>query len=306
MQQHKKKWGYLFFMPYLIFCLIFSIFPIIYSAYLSLFDYSGGFKEGFIGIQNYITLFTKDPMFFKSIWVNLKLMLLYIPIVNILGLLIAVAIFNQAVKHKRLFQMANLFPYITLPVTIGLLFSMMFDWKGGIINNLLMKLGAINEEINWLGTPWMAVCIVALSIIWKNMGYYSIMYIAGLTNVPRELYEAGKVDGATSVQAFWYITLPQLKNTIMFLLITGVISGFQILEEPMMMFNSWATSGSGGNVGGPERSCFTAMWYMYDKAFGSSFDLGYASAISFGIFIFIVVFVALIKSVKRAGEKNEK
>lgn len=202
--------------------------------------------------------------------------------------------------------MANLFPYITLPVTIGLLFSMMFDWKGGIINNVLMQIGIIKEEINWLGTPWMAVGIVALSIIWKNVGYYGIMYMAGLTNVPRELYEAGKVDGATSAQAFLHITLPQLKNTITFLLITSIISGFQILEEPMMMFNSWATSGSGGIVGGPERSCLTAMWYMYDKAFGSSFELGYASTISFGIFIIIIIFVSVINFIKKVGEKNEK
>ena len=286
------KWPYLFLFPYFAFYFLFFIFPTIYSFIISFTDWdsiAGVTQRKFVGFLNYIRLFTKDKIFFKSLGNTFLFMIIYIPLLILGGLLLAVLLYKLK-KTSRLFQTINVLPYITTPVAIGIIFSFMFDWSTGIVNNLLIKLGVLIEGINWLGDGATARIIVIFLIVWKNLGYYLLIYLAGLSTIPEDISEAAMVDGANKVQIFWRITFPYLKPITIFLTLTSIISGFQLFDEPYLLFSNINSS-----VGGPERSCLTSMMYFFDQTFKSSTKLGYGAAVSYGIFI-VVLIVSLIVS----------
>lgn len=288
---NKKHWPYIFLMPFFICYFVFNLYPVLFSFFVSLtnWDIMSMGQTKFIGLINYIKLVTDDPYFIKSVWNTILFMIGYIPISLILGLLLAVSIFNLS-KLKKTFQTLNFLPYITTPVAIGFIFSFLFNWSNGLINRLLEFLGLISGGINWLGNPDLARIVVILMIFWKNFGYYFIVYLAGLTSLPAELEEAATVDGASKWQTFYYITLPLLKPITLFLVVTSIIGGFQLFAEPMMLFGGGLGGGGSSIVGGPGRTALTTIWYFYDTAFSNSAKLGYGAAVSYTLFLFIMVF----------------
>lgn len=169
------------------------------------------------------------------------------------------------------------------PVAIGLIFTFLFDWNTGIINRIIEFFGG--EGINWLGNAKYAPIVIGFMIIWKCTGYYMAMYLAGITSISSDIYEAAKVDGAGTVTTFFRITMPLLKPITVFVAITSLIAGLQLFDEPNLMFNVTTTS----IIGGPDRSCLTMVWNFYDVAFGSTARLGYGSAVSSTLFIIIVI-----------------
>ncbi len=286
------KWPYLFLMPYFLFYFMFFIYPTIYSFCISLTNWDslrGIENRHFIGFQNYIRLITQDPLFVQSLKNTFFFMAIYIPILVVGGLVLAVALYKMG-RSSRLFQTINILPYITTPVAIGIIFAFMFDWTTGIINKLLIYIGMISEGINWLGDGDLARVVVIMLILWKNMGYYLLIYLAGLSTVPKELADAAKVDGANEVKVFRHITVPYLRPITLFLIVTSVISGFQLFDEPYLLFSNSAA----GIVGGPERKALTSMMYFFDKTFKSSTQLGYGAAVSYGLFVVILVSSLLI------------
>lgn len=294
------KWPYIFIAPYLISFTAFFIYPTIFSFFISITDWDslmGEANRQFVGLSNFIQLFTKDALFYKALANTFIFMIVYIPILILGGLGLAVMLYKLN-SSRRFFQTVNILPYITTPVAIGVIFSFMFDWSTGIVNKILIEVGVISEGINWLGTPWTARIVVILMIIWKNMGYYLLIYLAGLSTVPKEIHEAAKVDGANSWQAFWQITFPFLKPITIFLVVTSVISGFQLFDEPYLLFST-----AQAPIGGPERSCLTAMIYFFDKTFKSSTKLGYGAAISYGLFMVILLSSTLLNKVFFRKEK---
>lgn len=284
-------WPYIFLAPYFIMYFLFGLFPILFSLVISFTSWDGIGEIKFVGFKNYIQLFTSDPYFLKSIYNTILLMLGYIPLLITVGLLLAAGLHGQYIKFKRFFQLANFMPYITTPVAIGLMFALMFDYRTGMINRIITYFGLYDQNIYWLGKPVYARVVVILMVFWKYAGYHMVIYMAGLANIPVELYEAAKVDGASAIQTFFKITVPSLKSVIMFLLITDIIGGFQLVEEPMLLFTGM--SDTIGQVGGPERSCLTAIWNLYDTAFGSSMRYGLGASIAYGTFMFIMLFSIL-------------
>ena len=285
----RNIWPCVFLSPFFIFYIAFNLYPTLFSFYISLTNWdalSGVSYKKFIGFANYITLFTKDKYFFKAIGNTLFFMVAYIPFVIIIGLVLAVVLFNMK-KFRRTFQTLNVLPYITTPVAIGVIFAFMFDWSTGIVNKLLIHIGIIHEGINWLGSGNYARIVVIIMLIWKSFGYYFIVYLAGLATIPEELSEAAAVDGATPRQVFFHITLPFLKPITFFLIITSIISGLQLFDEPMLLFSG---NSGGGIIGGPGRACLTGALYFFDKSFNSTASYGYGAAISYGIFLFILLF----------------
>lgn len=254
-----------------------------------------------VGFSNYIRLFTVDPYFLKSVANTVLLMLMYLPAGICLGLIFASIVYSPNVKGRRLFQIANFMPNITTPVAVGLLFAMLFDWKTGMVNRVLIALGVSQTGFDYLGSPWGARIVVAGMVLWKSVGYCMTVYLAGLAGIPRTLYEAAELDGASAHQQFFYVTIPQIKDISLFLIITGTISGFSLLDEPMLLLSGWATTG--GVVGGPMRSCLTSMWYLYDTAYGTTMHYGLAAAISYGLFLFIGVFSYFSVKMMYRGEK---
>lgn len=250
----RNKWPYLFSLPFLGAYGLFMLFPMIYSFYLSLFDYNGIVEKHFVGFRNYINLFTKDRLFLKSLFNTVLIMLMSLPVNLILGLVIAYLLF-QLVKGRRLFQVVNFLPYITTPVAIGFIFSYIFDWNSGILNGLLTHFNILQENYFWLQHPWSARLIVAIMIVWRNFGYCMMIYLSGMTAIPQDVYEAAAIDGAGKVKTFLHIILPLLKNVTVFLFITALIGGFQMFDEPVQLYSGWSAASK--SVGGPDYSVLT-------------------------------------------------
>ena len=298
-----KHWPYIFTLPYFLLYFLFGIFPIFFTLYISFTKWNIIGAKEFIGFSNYLFLFNSSAYFFKAIWNTVIIMLEYLPLQILLGLGFAALIHAMKTRLKRFFQLAIFSPYITTPVAIGIIFALIFDWRTGLINTLLIELGILKEGINWLGNPVNARLIVGLTILWKNLGYVMMVYLAGISGIPNELNEAACIDGATSLQTFYRIIIPMLRPITLFLVITSIIGGFQLFEEPMLLLSGW-TSGQ-IVVGGPERSCLTAIWYLYDIAFGgrSTIDYGLGAAIAYGLFIIIAIFSFLgFKFINRGEE----
>ena len=275
-------WPLFFVAPLIIFFLAFNLFPILYSVFLSFHDWSGIGDKVFIGLDNYVRIFTQDKTVWKSLGNTLYIMVLGFPLSIFLGLVLA-AFLSNLKKFRNVFQTINFLPYITTPVAIGLIFTFLFDWNTGIINKILSFFGG--EGINWLGNAKFAPLVIGFMIIWKTTGYYMALYLAGITSISEDIYEAAKVDGAGPVKTFFKITLPLLKPITIFIVITSLIYALQLFDEPNLMFNVSTTS----VIGGPDRSCLTMVWNFYDVAFGSTARLGYGSAVATTLFIIIVI-----------------
>jgi len=299
----KKMTPYFFTMPYFICYFAFGLFPAIFALYISFTNWNGIGTKSFIGIQNYIKLFTIDPYFTKSLINTLILMLEYIPFVLVFSLLLANLLFSKHILFRHTFQLFNFLPYIITPVAVGLIFIVMFDSKIGVVNLFLIKIGLLEDGINWLGKVGNARTVLGGMLIWKFIGYHMVMYLAALANIPIELREAAIIDGASAKDVFLHIVVPLLKPVILFLLITDIIYGFQLLEEPMLLFTSW--SASSNFVGGPERSCLTVMWNLYDTAFGSKMDYGLGCAISYTLFLLTSVFSLIGFRIYNRGSEGE-
>lgn len=284
----RSPWPYIFCLPFVLSFAAFNMFPTLYSFFLSFFKWDGITEQSFVGLGNYIQLFTKDPLFLKSIGNTLILMGISTPLTVILGLLLAYLLFDIK-RGKRLFQTVNFFPYITTPVAIGFIFSYLFDWQTGYVNKVLELLGLQGEPFYWLQDVWATRMIVVIMIVWQYLGYYMVLYLASMTSIPAEVYEAARVDGASSFTIFRKITMPMLKNTTAFLMITSIIGGLQMFEQPMLLLTGWAATG-GVSAGGKDNGVLTTVWHFYNNAFKLDFQLGYGSAIAYTLFAIIMLF----------------
>ena len=279
-------WPIVFVAPFVICFFLFNLFPILYSFQLSFYDWSGVGEKTFVGLANYVRIVTEDKMFLKSLGNTLFMMVISFPFAIIFGLVISAFLSN--LKHgRRFFQTVNFLPYITTPVAIGLIFTFLFDRNTGMVNRLLELLNV--NGLNWLGNPRLAQVVIAIMIAWKYTGYYMALYLAGITSISEDIYEAARVDGAGALTIFRKITMPLLKPITIFLIVTSMIGGLQLFDEPNLMFNVSTTS----VIGGPDRSCLTLLWNFYDVAFGSTAKLGYGSAVAVCIFI-VIVLISLI------------
>jgi cellobiose transport system permease protein len=291
MDTAKRKWvPYFFLSPYLLFYLVLGLIPIIFSFYVSLTSWDGISGKTFVGLANYKYLFNPDSYFFQSIGNTLFFILLTLPLQIVFGLALASLLYSRFVKWKAFFQLINFLPYIVTPVAVGLMFNLLFDWQAGFVNKVLIHFGLIDEGIYWLGDPVYARMVIVLMLFWKGFGYTMIFFLAGLANIPKDLNEAAQVDGASGFRNFWSITLPLLKPVMTFIVITGIIGGFQLLEEPMLLLGGSGMGSSSAVIGGPERCCLTTVWNMYDTAYGSTTRYGLGAAIAYGLCVIIALF----------------
>lgn len=282
MKKYSVFWPTVFLAPFVICFLLFNLFPILYSFYMSTLDWAGYNEKVQVGMANFIRIFTKDKMFWESVWNTLRIGLVGFPIALALGLIFA-AVLSNVKRFKSALQTANFLPYITTPVAIGMIFTFIFEEHVGIFNKLIEWLGG--DAINFIGSAKWAPLVIAFMIIWRNTGYFMTMYLAGITSISEDLYEAAKIDGASTLQCFFKITLPLLKSVTTFLVITSTIYMFQMFDEANLLF----TNQSSSSVGGPKQSCLTIVWNFYNQAFGSNPRMGYASAMACVLFVIIAV-----------------
>lgn len=290
-----RIWPYLFVLPYLLCYFLFNFYPTLYSFYISFFDWNGVSDKVFVGLQNYITLLTKDTLFWKAMLNTLLMIAISIPVQIGLGLLAAAILFPM--KHKRALETIVFLPYIIAPIAIGAIFANMFDWQYGYINEVLLRLNVLSEKVYWLQDERWAFVIVVLMQIWRHIGYCMIIYLAGMTAIPSEIYEAARIDGANSVQIFLRITVPQLNSLTVFLVLTSIINGLQLYEMPAQLY-----AGSTATMGGPNYSVLTVIWKFIEDAFGSKMQLGYGAALCYILFVVIVTISMIFKRITGGKE----
>lgn len=288
-----RLYPYLFIAPFFIAYFIFSFYPALYALRLGFFRWDGQTDKIFLGIQNFIDVI-KDEYFRKALWNTVLFFIASAPETTFLALIVAFMVNNLHLKGKSFFRTVMFLPNITTPIAVGILFTYIFDWNYGVFNIILKNLGLIHENINFFGEPSLTWFNISIMVIWRWFGYHMVILLAALQTIDNQLYEAAKVDGANMFHSFWHITLPLVKPTVVFLLITSIIGGLNLFDEPMIIY---------GPGGGPSFSASTLALYMYSNVFVNN-NWGYGSAISFVIFL-IVLFCSLT-FYRFAGKSNQE
>ncbi len=293
---NKNNAGYFFIAPYFIVFLIFVLYPILYTFQLSFMSWDGFHPAEFVGLANYQRLL-HDPMFLGSIGNTVFIALLAMLPQMVFGLVLAFLLNQKRLAGSNFFKTVFYFPNLVTAVSLGVLFSLLFDWKVGSVNQILSALHIITEPINWKGSPLLAQLIVAMVLFWQYFGYYTIIFTAGIRGIPYELFEAAEVDGASKTQVFFKIVLPLLRPIMTFAFVTSIIGGLQIFDIPYTF---------GGATGGIKASLLTMVMYMYNIAF-TNLDYGYGAAISYGLFVIMIIFsILFMKYTTGKKERYEK
>lgn len=269
----KYSMPYLFIAVPVLSIIIFLFIPMIVSFWWSLNDFSGIQAPKFIGLNNYIQLFTADPIFIKTLVNTTLFVLMGMGIGPSLGLLTALLL-NQKVRFQSLFRTAYYLPVMTSLVVVSTIWVMLYN-RNGLLNTLITGLGL--ERVGWLSDPRVSLVSVAIASIWQGFGFETVVFLAAMQSIPRELYEAAMMDGADPFQRFWYITLPSLRHVIVFIYIYGIIGSYQVFDQVYVMTS-----------GGPVYSTSTIVHYLFTKFM--DLRLGYASAIAYILFAILVVF----------------
>ncbi|HJD32866.1 MAG TPA: sugar ABC transporter permease [Candidatus Eisenbergiella stercorigallinarum] len=279
MKKRRAKWGLIFCLPFLITFLVFQLYPILYSLYLSFMFQENSRTFYFTGLDNYKDLI-QDDVFWKSVANTWKIWLLnFIPQL-VSSLLLAILLTQYKIKGATFFRGVFYLPNLITAASIGVLFLALFDWQTGSVNNALTGLGILKEKVNWMSSPVFAQLIVSFIQWLMWFGYSSILLTAGIASISEDIIDASVVDGANAWNRLTRITLPLLKPTILYVLVTSLIGGMQIFDIPMTL-----TKGSGE----PAKSLMTMVLYLYNMAFKYN-DLPYGATISYGVFIIIIIF----------------
>lgn len=258
---------WVFLSPWIFLFVVFSLYPLIYSLIISFADYNVlTSRFSFSGIENYIKTLT-DPEFLKAVGHTLIFAIGTVPFTLTLSLLLAVLI-HEGVPLKSFFQAGFFLPVVTSIIVIATLFTYFYS-ENGFLNHLLRGVGLSVPEPAWLiNKRWALFSIMAMAV-WSSIGYFLILFLAALQSIPRELYEASRLDGANSVQQFFRITIPQLRPMMLFVVVINTINSLQVFPEIFTM-----------TKGGPSRSTTTIVYHLYEKGF-SEFQMGLASAVAY-------------------------
>jgi multiple sugar transport system permease protein len=269
---------YLCISPWIVGFILFYLGPVIASFYFSLTNWDLLTAPKFIGLQNYVKIFTRDPLYLQSLKVTLIYTFTYVPLDLILGLLIALLL-NRPIRGIGIFRTIFYLPSVLTGVAYVVMWMWIFNPQVGLINTLLKTIGV--QGPRWLLDPkWALWALVLMSIF--QVGRSMVIYLAGLQDVPKELHEAASIDGANTWSRFWKITLPLLTPSILFNLIFGMIMTFQSFTNVYIATN-----------GGPLDSTLFYVLYLYQKAF-SLLEMGYASAMAWILFLMVLVLTIII------------
>lgn len=291
--------AYSFLAPNFLGFAIFTLVPVVCSVLLSFVEWNGGAISNmkWVGLQNYASIFKVDKVaeklmqgdffyFFERVdlGIALKNTIFYtvvtVPLTLICAVALAIAL-NKAVKGAVGFRAVFFFPYVASMVAICVCWNFML-MKDGPVNQLIQAFG-IPFNKSWTADSTMAIWAIILVSVWRNMGYYMVIYLAGLQGTNPELEEAAELDGASKWQIFWNVTLPQLKPTTFFVIIMLTIASFKVYDQMYMI-----------TQGGPGNATMTLVYYIYNVAFVNTPKYGYASAVSMVLFV-LVLFVTIIQ-----------
>ena len=290
----RQKWAYLFITPFFLSFLTFSIYPIFYSLFISFHNYDPlTLKMTPVGFANYSRLLQSN-YFWDSVVNTVEIWLISIIPQLTIALILSLILNERWVKGKNALRSIYYFPNLITPITIGMLFTLLFGYPGGAVNNLMTGLGVFKEAVNFRDTPILAKIVGGIAICWQNFGYNIIFITAGLHSISADVYEAAEVDGANAWQRTTKITMPLLRPIMLYIMITSIIGGLQIFDIPKMLFN-----GSNNNY-----ATRTMVLYMYESAF-QNWQFGYGAAAAYTIALIIGAF-SLLTIVYNATRGREK
>ena len=287
-QEKQSLYGWGFLAPAAILLVILNFLPIIMSFFMSLQAGKGNQLE-WAGLTNYIRMF-QDRTFKQTLSNTLLYMVTTVPVMIALGILLAVLLNDSKLKLKGVYRTCIFLPAAVSLVASAVIFRSLFA-TDGFVNTVLIKLGILETGYNFLGNPTSAKIILIVVRIWRWVGYQMIFFLAGLQSIDYSLYEAARIDGATKWQAFWKITLPLLKPTILFATVMCLNSALQVYDESVNLTG-----------GGPGTSTMALAHYIYNTSFVNVPNFGYSCAMS----MIVLVFVAVMTFIQmKVGDKRE-
>jgi cellobiose transport system permease protein len=295
------KWSpYLYVAPFFIIFGVVGLFPLLYTSFLSLFDRELlDIESTYIGFENYVTLFS-DAQFWNSLVNTISIFLLATGPQLVFAVLLA-ALLNSHLRMPTSWRVGVLLPFVVSLVAVGIIFANLFGPNYGLVNSVLELLGL--ERIDWQANRFASHLAIATMVNWRWTGYNALIVLAAMKAIPRDLIEAAMIDGAGAVRRFFSVTLPLLRPTLIFVVITSTIGGLQIFTEPKL-FDAMP----GSNNGGATNQFQTITLYMYQTAFQTQ-ELGYASAIAWVLFLLIIIIAVvnflLVRRIASTGVEED-
>ncbi|GAB6936512.1 carbohydrate ABC transporter permease [Isoptericola variabilis] len=290
---------YLYISPFFILFAITGLFPLGYTAFVSLHEWNllGG-QGDFVGLENYSAVLAQ-PVFWKSL-VNTFSIFVFSSVPQVILAITIAALLDQNLRAATFWRMGVLIPYVVAPVAVSMIFGRLFADDYGLINELLGLVGV--DPVGWHSERIPSHIAIATMVNFRWTGYNALIFLAAMQAVPRELYEAAVIDGAGRARQFFSITVPQIRATIIFVVITSTIGGLQIFDE-VRMYDTYG-------LGGPDKDWMTTVVYLYDVAWGNQKNFGRASAVAWLLFLLIVV-IGLInflitQRIATSGPKSPK
>ncbi len=283
--------GWIYLAPATILIFIMSFWPIIQAVITSFKTGSSANMQWANPLTYNYTRMFQDAVFKRSIGNTFLYLIIEVPIMLVLAILLAQLLNNKHLKFKGLFRTCVFLPCATSLVSYALIFKSLFATQG-LINTILVKLGILESNFNFLGTGWSAKIIIIVALIWRWTGYNMVFFLAGLQNIEYSVYEAAKIDGASGWKTFWSITVPLLRPTIVMTTIMSINGTLQLFDESVNLTG-----------GGPANATITMSHYIYNGSFGEGVaNFGYASAMS--VIVFIMVAILAFINLK-VGDKRD-
>ncbi|QEO08947.1 carbohydrate ABC transporter permease [Protaetiibacter larvae] len=282
-----KASPYIYISPFFILFAVLGLFPIIYTVNVSLYNWDLLKGQGdFIGLGNYVTTLT-DPFFWNAFGNTISIFLLS-AIPQLVAATVIAAVLDQAIRASTFWRMSVLLPYIAAPVAVAVIFTQIFNQYGGPITGILEALGI--EPIRWGFDVFPSHIAIATMVNWRWTGYNALILLAAMQAIPRDIYESAALDGAGRARRFWSITIPMIRPTMIFVVITATIGGLQIFTEPKLF--------DGQSNGGANRQFQTIVLYLYEMAFPRR-DFGRAAATAWILFLIIILIGLLNYAISR-------
>jgi putative chitobiose transport system permease protein len=281
---------YLFLTPALLITAVFVAYPIMAVVYYSFTDYSVVTPPQWVGLRNYQQLYLDS-----NFWLALRNSFIYLivtPTLIFLSIILAIIV-NRALRGISFFRALYYIPVISGSIAIGLCWRWLFNGNGGLINGLLFGLGLINQPIQWLTVPAFTLPIAMALTIWTGIGYYMVVFLAGLQNISEELYDAAMIDGCNNWQKHWHVSLPGLRPQIVFVAVMSSLAALEVFNEIFVLT---------GSTGGVLNSGYTMVFYLWRQAFVLG-HAGYASTLAIVLLVITLLFsIANIRVLERNSE----
>jgi raffinose/stachyose/melibiose transport system permease protein len=296
----KQRAAYMIMVPIMICYLVFTLYPQVWVIAMGFFKYDGLTRPEYRGLYNFIRLFARDPIFWKSVLTTFAFAFGKLAIEIPMALVLAV-ILNSGLKGRGVFRAVFFLPHVTSLAVMSLVFYFIFAPYQGILNGILMRIGVMKQSFAWLDYGWSALLTGVLISVWMNFGINMILFLAGLQSIPPELYECARIDGANVAQQLLKITIPMLGKMLQIIVMLAIISSLKTFELFQVLTN-----------GGPFHATEVMMLYVYKKFFGTGEgagavlapQIGYASAVGFIVALIVAAVTAFYMLMSRRLDRE--